>query len=177
MSRYSFNIGKAINRLLPFYLRGKNIILYLTAILNPLQTLNRQFAIWAENVLIDLKMTSQVILFEWYLTKRLSQYFIDSTQRIVIQDSESIGVPLYWEDAEIEDDEEVVVGFENETISTNVVFYLNNEIPSFNNASFIVYSPAINSSIITNDRYKQLLIAYIEKYRLSGKTYIIKINK
>lgn len=177
MNRYFINIGKAINRLLPFYMRGRNIILYLTAILQPLQSLANSFNQWANEIVVATKMTSQIILFEWYLNRQLSKYFQTPNSKIVIRDSESIGVPIYWEEADIEEEDEVVVGFENENLPENVVFYYDNEILNFSQASFIVYSPQINTELITREKYLQLLKGYIERYRLSGKTYIIKINQ
>ncbi len=59
---YSVNIEKQINRLLPYYLRGRKMMLFLHAISSPLQFFNTgdgEFNKWAHRKLLDLSMCAQ----------------------------------------------------------------------------------------------------------------------
>ena len=40
-------------------------------------------------------MTSQVILFTWYLNRKYQKYFVDKNDTIEIEDAIDIGVPIY----------------------------------------------------------------------------------
>jgi len=67
---YSVNIEKQINRLLPYYLRGRKMMLFLHAISSPLQFFNTgdgEFNKWAHRKLLDLSMCAQRIRLVWYL--------------------------------------------------------------------------------------------------------------
>lgn len=67
---YSVNIEKQINRLLPYYLRGRKMMLFLHAISSPLQFFNTgdgEFNKWAHRKLLDLSMCAQRMRLVWYL--------------------------------------------------------------------------------------------------------------
>ena len=67
---YSINIEKQINRLLPYYLRGRKMMLFLHAISSPLQFFNTgdsEFNKWAHRRLLDLSMNAQKMRLVWYL--------------------------------------------------------------------------------------------------------------
>ena len=62
----------------------------------------------------------------------------------------------------------------SEGAENTVKLHYQDEKTDENTVSFVVTSPAINTSKITTAQYEAMLRHYINKYRISGKTYIIK---
>lgn len=172
--RYTINFDKTINQLVPYYIGGRKLVLYLQALMKPLQTLNAAFSEYAKEQRIEAAMTSQIFYFEWFLNRRFSKYFLNGGQ-ITIKNGERLGVPIQWENADVDASEDLLLYKEEEGIK-NVALYHSNEQTDGSSHSFVVSSPAINTQLISIENYKAMLSHYIDKYRLSGKTYVIKIN-
>jgi hypothetical protein len=172
--RYTINFDKTINQLVPYYIGGRKLILYLQALMKPLQTLNAAFSEYAKEQRIEATMTSQIFYFEWFLNRKFSKYFLNGGQ-IIIKNGERLGVPIQWENADVDAFEDLLLYKEEEGIK-NVALYHSNEQTDGSSHSFVVSSPAINTQLISIENYKAMLSHYIDKYRLSGKTYVIKIN-
>ena len=67
---YSIDIPRQINRLLPFYMRGRKTMLFLHAICSPLSFFNDSesgFSKYAHEQLMELSMTAQKLRLTWYL--------------------------------------------------------------------------------------------------------------
>lgn len=172
--RYCINFAKTINQLVPYYLGGRKLILYLQALLAPLQKLNDEFVNYAKETRIDATMTSQIIKFEWYLNRKFSRYFVNNG-RISIKTSDVLGIPIYRESAEISDVENVILYKESESdIKGQLILYHDDEQTSESSVSFIVSTPMINTQLIKEEEYVAMLKNIINKYRLANKTYIIK---
>lgn len=172
--RYTINFDKTINQLVPYYIGGRKLVLYLQALMKPLQTLNAAFSEYAKEQRIEAAMTSQIFYFEWFLNRKFSKYFLNGGQ-ITIKNGERLGVPIQWENADVDASEDLLLYKEEEEIK-NVALYHSNEQTDGSSHSFVVSSPAINTQLISIENYKDMLSHYIDKYRLSGKTYVIKIN-
>lgn len=172
--RYTINFDKTINQLVPYYIGGRKLVLYLQALMKPLQTLNAAFSEYAKEQRIEAAMTSQIFYFEWLLNRKFSKYFLNGGQ-ITIKNGERLGVPIQWENADVDASEDLLLYKEEEGIK-NVALYHSNEQTDGSSHSFVVSSPAINTQLISIENYKAMLSHYIDKYRLSGKTYVIKIN-
>lgn len=172
--RYVINFNKTINQLIPYYLGGRKLILYLQALMKPLQLLNDAFAEYAKETRIEVSMTSQIIMFEWYLNRKLSKYFLNDGS-ISVKNGERIGTPIYNESADVSMSDNMLLYMEQEKQS-NLALYHSNESTDKNTFSFVVSSPAINTAYITTENYIAMLTYYIDKYRISGKSYKIKIN-
>lgn len=172
--RYTINFDKTINQLVPYYIGGRKLVLYLQALMKPLQTLNAAFSEYAKEQRIEAAMTSQIFYFEWFLNRKFSKYFQNGGQ-ITIKNGERLGVPIQWENADVDASEDLLLYKEEEGIK-NVALYHSNEQTDGSSHSFVVSSPAINTQLISIENYKAMLSHYIDKYRLSGKTYVIKIN-
>lgn len=184
--RYSINFDKSINQLVPYYLGGRKLILYLQSCLKPLQAVNRIFVEWAKETRIEAAMTSQVFKLEWFLNRKFSKYMEDPTQRITIQNGERVGTPMFYQAAkDISQTDQFILYHKTETGADTAVLYKNNELTSTSTCSFIVYCPKlwINSTSgllkdgITEDEFVSMLAYYIDKYRISSKTYKITIYK
>ena len=173
--RYTINFDKTINQFVPHYLGGRKLILLLQALMSPLQKLNDYFSTWAKETRIEASMTSQVFKFEWYLNRKFKKYFIDGDSRISIQNGIKLGAPIYRENGDIDDKENMVIYQESEKRESAPLFY-SYETMGIGDVSFVVNSPIIDESLITREAYVAMLSYYVDKYRLSNKTYKIIFN-
>lgn len=172
--RYHINFDKTINQLVPYYLGGRRLILYLQALLHPLRKTNDEFVDYAKETRIEAAMTSQIFKFEWYLNRKFQKYFVNGG-RIAIKNSEAIGTPIYKESANISDSENMLVKLESEPyVSKQLVLYRSDEHTDESSVSFIVTTPQINTKLISEQKYIAMLKYVIDRYRLANKTYIIK---
>lgn len=174
--RYSLNIDKTINQLVPHLMGGRKLILYLQAICKPLQDTNNTFSEWASEKRIEASMTSQIIMIEWYLNRQFSRYYKSSADRMTIGESGTNGVPIYWE---INKQQEPFVTYnqgETENGKKNVPLHFVNEANDINTVSFVVCSPAIDTKLISKDEYTAMVSSVIDRYKIAGKTYKILIN-
>ena len=67
MRSYRINTDRMVNQLVPHYLGGRKLILFLQALLQPLNSLNVKWKEWADEKRIEAAMTSQVIMMEYFL--------------------------------------------------------------------------------------------------------------
>lgn len=176
--RYSINFDKTVNQLVPHYLGGRKLILFLQSILSPLQTLNNTFAVWAKETRIEAAMTSQIIKFEWFLNYKFAKYFANPSETIAIRTASRLGAELHWEDTQAVGVEHQVTRFENESASRedNMILYHPDENEAADNKSFIVSSPEIDTTKISRDAYLAMVAYQVDKYKISGKTYSIIFN-
>jgi hypothetical protein len=142
----------------------------------PLQITNNAFVEWAKETRIEALMTSQIFKFEWFLNRKLKKYFANSNQLITIKNGSQTGVPIYAQSADIADDDNLLLYLESENQRGSQPFHYYDEKTEENSYSFLVYSPEINTSLISREAYLAMLSYYIDKYRIAGKTYKIKFN-
>jgi len=173
--RYFINFDKTINQLTPSYIGGRKLILFMQSLAFPLRSLNDDFVNWAKETRIEASMTSQIFKFEWYLNRKFSKYFLNQSHKISITNVSPTGVPIYAENASIPDSDNMLLHLEEEGV-TDHPMYFQNERTQSNSYSFIVHSPAIDTSLISTDAYRSMLSYYVDKYKLANKTYIITFN-
>lgn len=173
--RYKINIDRLVNQFLPYYLGGRNCVLYLQAVLSPLKPIARSFDEWAKETRIDASMTSQVFYFEWFLNRRFSKYFLNPNDRIFILAAERSGVPMYSESAAVPDEEHVRMRGQSEGGDT-AIFHGEGELEGASGVSFEVAVPIPNESYVTQDDYLKMIKAMVDRYKLSNKTYKITIQ-
>lgn len=173
--RYKIDFDKTLNEIVPWYISGRQIILFLSSCLKPLQQINHEFIEWANETRIEASMTSQVFKLEWFLNRKFSKYFVDPTMSFSIKDKMEIGAAIYYEDADIIGTEHFILNneTENDKSKTEVLRY-EGEKSDETTYSFIVYAPAIDPKLINQQEYESMLKFYINKYKISGKTFIIK---
>lgn len=172
--RYRINFDKTINQLVPYYLGGRRLILYLQALIRPLQQANESFVEYAKETRIEAAMTSQIIKFEWYLNRKFSKYFVNGG-RIVIKNSEQPGTPIWHESANITQSDNMLVHTESEATEPHqLILYRSDEQTDESSVSFFVATPRIDTKLISESKYIAMLKYVIDKYRLANKTYIIK---
>ena len=175
--RYRLPTDRLINRLVPHYLSGRRFILFVQSLVWPLQTLSDRFCAWARERRIEAAMTSQVLYFEWFLNRRFGEYLEDPAQRITLTEGASVGAELYFEDARY--GRPFTLWFEGEEVAGAAEgeeprrMYLEAEEKRIIRASFIVCVPA---ATIPSRELAHMLAHTIERYRLAGKTYLIRID-
>lgn len=176
MKRYFINFDKTINQLVPHYLGGRKLILFLQALMKPLQTLSDAFSEWADETRIEASMTSQVFKLEWFLNRKFRKYFADQSQSIHIKNASKHGVPAYYQNASVPDSDNLLLrtAAEPETDTAKLAFQ--DENLEQDNTSFTVYSPAVREDMIAKDAYEAMLSYWIDRYRIATKTYKIITN-
>ena len=174
--RYCIDFDKTINQLVPHYLGGRKLILLLQALVYPLHSINNSFAEWAKETRIEAAMTSQIFKFEWFLNRKFKKYFQDEKGRISIKNGEKLGAPIYHQSANIDGSDNMLLYQESENKQLGKPLYFADEKTNESSVSFTVFTPLINESLITREAYLAMLSYYIDKYRLSAKTYNIKFN-
>lgn len=172
--RYYINFDKTINQLVPYYIGGRKLILYLQALMSPLRRLNDDFIAYAKETRIEASMTSQIFKLEWYLNRTFRKYFLNGG-RIVIKNTEVLGTPIYHESANVSLSQNMLVYHHKEPgITRQLVLYRSDEQLEENSASFIVTTPQIDTKLITEQKYVAMLKYVVDRYRIANKTYIIK---
>lgn len=174
--RYCIDFNKTINQFVPHYLGGRKLILFLQSCLHPLQSVNAGFVKWATEMRIEAAMTSQTFKFEWFLNRKFRQYFLNSSECIMIQNGDRLGAPIYHQNADVPSYEHMVLHTEAEGKGQGQELFYSYEQTFESSVSFTVSSPQIDENLITREAYMAMLSYYIDKYRLAGKTYNIKFN-
>lgn len=175
--RYKLLIDKLVNQQVPHFMGGRKLILYLQASLYPLQMFANYFRDWAVESRIEASMTSQVFKLEWFLNRKFSKYFVRDTDRIILDTHKGIGVPVYHENAGVDSSEHLTLSLENELSDRAATMYNEGENIRGGRYSFTVYSPAIDIQKIKKEEYLKMLMFWIDKYKLSSKTYTINIEQ
>lgn len=174
MRSHKINVDRLVNQLVPHYLGGRRLILFLQSCLKPLQTANDRWVEWIQEKKVEASLTSQVILMEYYLNKKFKKYFKDQDKCIIISDGTVPGVPIYFQSAG-ENISKFVLYNENEN-SKKQPFQWQNEKSSSNDVSFIVFCPYVNTNIITEKELSGMISYVIDKYKVAGKSYRIEFN-
>lgn len=175
MRSYKLDVNKMVNRLVPHYLGGRNLILFLQSTLSPLQTLAEKWEDWATDQRTKSYLTSQVIMLEYYLNKKFNKYLKDRTKQIVISDGVILGIPVYWEIAEA-GESNLVLYKASESPKEHVNFKWQNEKLPGNEYSFIVECPEINTSIISQEEVESMIRYIVNTYKIASKTFTVKFN-
>lgn len=174
--RYWINFDKTVNQFVPHYLGGRKLILFLQSILVPLQQLSNEFSEWAKERRIEASMTSQIFKLEWFLNRKFSKYFLNSSEKITIANAVRQGLPLYHQKAGVQLSESPILVEQTAHTKKDPVLYKVSERPDECSYSFIVNSPAINAAAISESEYMAQVQYWVDRYRTAGKTYKIKIS-
>lgn len=174
MKSYRINTDRLVNIFTPLFIRGENHVKFVQALLRPFQTLNDNFVLEAQDRKIQANMTSQVLLFEWYLNYKFEHLFDVPTDKIRIVHTQDLSSSLFYE-AE-SSPEEFILFNEAEASGVDPILFIENETTVRLTESFWLSVPK-NKSSITEEDYTNGIKVEIEKYRLAGKTYAIKIKQ
>lgn len=172
MRSYKINIDKLINQLTPHYLGGRKIILFLQAVLHPLNTLSKKWTEWANITRMEAHMTSQVIMLEYYLHYKFNKYFVDPSERITISDGDSPGIPIYRESIDYKN-MTVAIYNQSEKSKTNPAFHWHNEKMPTSEYSFTINCPKIDNRYISEKEMTAMISYAVKKYCLAGKKFTV----
>lgn len=183
--RYAINFNRMVNQLVPHYLGGRRLILFLQSCVYPLQSLNNHFVEWAKETRIEFCMTSQVIMLEWFLTRKFKYLFENTFASVKILNGVPAGIPIYYESAtDIPEGSQLILFRSDEDISEKqiVAFPYYDEKPTDMTVSFVVRFPKIKlnteGKTVNGLAIREVLAQlryWIDRYRLAGKTYLIEI--
>ena len=171
MRDYRVDTAKMVNRLLPHYLGGRRLVLFLQSLLKPLDSLNLSWKDEADKFRHEAAMTSQVILLENFLTKKFNKYFKDKTKSVYFFEGSVKGTPLYWEDAGIVNDE-FVLRQESESKETASLQW-EDGLMGDGEVSFVVCCPAIDTLLVSEEEITAMLTYYLNRYVIAGKKFKI----
>lgn len=155
IERYKIDNPTVIGKLLPFFIRGRKVTLFLEAIASPLVYVHNQFVSWAEERMYETRVTSQKQILLWYLTHRFRQYFINKDEKFTIAFANS-----------------------NKDDTKEYPYDINLWMYGYEFEGWIIFkSPRIlETSQYTIEQYKMDVSAIIHRYKVCSFKFIIKIK-
>ena len=175
MRSYKIDTDRMVKQLVPHYLGGRKLVLYLQSLLAPLKSLGTVWEEWATNKRIEAAMTSQVIMLEYFLNRKFNTYLLDPSQRIVISDGSTPGVPLYWEKASSHKSDMVLYA-KNENASKKQALRWKDEKTATTDSGVVVNCHCVNTKKISEAELTAMISYYVDLYRIAGKKFIVKYN-
>lgn len=179
MRSYLLDTDRLVNMLVPHYMGGRRLILYLQSCLKPLDTLNRLWKERADEMRIEAATTSQVILLEYYLNRKFGKYFLHSEERIVVSDGISRGIPLYVQSAGEKLHEFPLYKQGEAPVHSHETppMHWEDERTQMGDVSFVVSCPTVNTEQISQEELAAMISYHVNRYRISGKRFIVTFNK
>lgn len=171
MRSYRVDTDGLANKLIPHYLGGRRLVLYVQSLLKPLDTLNKTWKEWADEKRIEAAMTSQVIMLEYYLNRKYKKYLTDKSKHIIISDGEVNGVPMYWESSDSTGVDTLTIYQESEGKESSKAFRWKDEKMAESDCSFLVCVPSIDEQRISKDELSAMISYHVSKYRIAGKKF------
>lgn len=165
--KYQIDNARAICRLLPFWIRGRKIILFLEAISHPLKSVHDKFKEWAYERLIDAAITSQQLSLVWYLNHRLRKHFINQEDSFrITSDAYSEGEVIYNFSENMLAGNHYAYDFEEEIQQSTENMMLKNFDEGVEyNADIVIIAPNIVETIdYSESNYKNEIRRYIDAY-------------
>mgnify|MGYP003181035372 CR=1 FL=1 len=188
VQKYTVNSKTLLGRLIPFFLRGKRMLQFLSAISSPLDDVNKAFQSWAYNTLVDAATTSQVIVLKWALKNKFGQYFYNEDDEFSIDTyARNDYATLYEDRIEMdgapehtikqvympENNADTTLG--GEEVKNKVILRDKNEIISESN-EVLIAAPMCNKRI-TEEMYQKMIERYIEQQLVYDVEYKVVISK
>lgn len=184
VQRYTADSKTLIGQIVPFFLRGKQMMQFLAAICSPLDSVNKAFQTWARSTLIDAATTSQVIVLKWSIKNRFSEYLLDENAEFEFNTyNRSDYATLYENQSEQQDYPEVKKIYMSESSTDTslgddveqIIIRNKDELVSETNEVLIV-APKHNSKI-SDEQYIKKIRQCIEPYLVYDVEYKITISK
>lgn len=184
--RYKVNFDRCVNQLVPHYMAGRKLILFLQSCLKPLQYVADAFNEYAKETRIEAAMTSQVGRFEWFLNHKFGKYLKDNGSKITVTEARHLGTIFHNETTQDPSAIHPVLYGKTEIVDgvSTALMYWENEQPEESKYDFNVNVPelAVNSNNLFEDGtslelFNKLLNYWINRYRIATKTFIINYNQ
>lgn len=168
--------AKLVGRILPFYLRGRRIALFILACLSPLVSCHKRFMSWALENWIAVHITCQKKSIIWYLNYKFKQYYANPNDSFHIefgiigkhnllfrnvdyhQILEWTG-PIYFNEESNQIDEMVIYGKDEVVERTGV--------------AYITVPRAVYTNSFSEQRYFNEINNVLHKYMINFRKYNI----
>ena len=183
--KYNIESSSLIAMLLPFFVRGKKVVRFLSAIAAPLDDDNKNFVDWVVQRIIDSVTTSQPIVLRWSLDNRFGRYFKSSSDHFdiipygyahyltIFENQDELHDTTDAEDIWLTEDKDEKVS--SITDNQKIVILDKNEVKRESD-SFTVISPPINN-LIDKERYQLEVKQVIERYLVYKTIYKIVVRE
>lgn len=170
MNRYKINTDGIANQTTPWILKSKRMILIIQSLLYPIQKMGDRFNIWANEKAIEASVTSQTGYFEWFLNRKFKMYF-EADGRISLLNTINVGTPVFNED---EKGKSILYTADGNLKDAHPVYrvYENTGDLAY---SFLVLVPKVSK--IPQEEFNDMVAYWVDKYKVVGKTYKIKVEK
>lgn len=165
--KYQIDNARAICRLLPFWIRGRKMILFLEAISHPLEKIHDAFKEWAYERLIDAAITSQQLSLVWFLNHRLRKHFVNQGDSFrITSDAFSEGEIVYnfSENLLAGNHYAYDYGEEVEPATENMLLKNFNEGVTYNADIIIIAPDIVEAEGYGKENYKNEIRRYIDSY-------------
>lgn len=168
--RLNITNSKVICEALPFYARGRKLVLLLEAISFPLISIHNAFKEWALERMIEASVTSQSTVLVWYLNHVFRKHFKDKDDSFkIVTDATEDGATIWFLNEQVlhvgntpwmlDDENEENINKLDRLVTRNY-----GEIDEIT-ADVLIYAPQINESISYGyDIYKGEIRKHIDKY-------------
>lgn len=178
---YKISNSKTICRVLPFFARGRRMILFLEAAASPLISLHKKFLLWAFKMILKLKITAQTDVMVWYLNYLFNERFVNKADTFVIVQDFEIRNLVAFNYAELATLKMLGIKIYNEGEEGEALL-LSKPTKDMNAAlqssTVIIHAPIIQDDVdYSEQRYKSDIMAAINEYKTSFVNYIIQINE
>lgn len=178
---YSIDNNKVICEAIPFFIRGRRLILLLEGISHPLISIHEKFKAWAHEKNIEASITSQTMSLEWYLTHKFKHLFLNPEESFRIINNMEIDSSTVYHKHEMPMSEvnlALINKDEEELPETYKQYNLKNltEVVNTSMSEYVVHAPAIQEvARYNNTHYRNDIRAVMTKYLTTNIDYQIKI--
>lgn len=180
--RYEADSNKLVGYLTPFFIRGKKVLQFLSAICSPLNDVNATFTSWAKEMIEDAVTTTQPIILIWSLNERFRKYFNDSNSSFQVRLFGGGTQYIYETQEELAkypDTDDIYLPEDiNDTVVTDtlkiVIFNANEDV--FDNDDITIIAPSHNT-LLGDTEYRRRINQRIKTYLVYDTGYNIAINK
>lgn len=168
--RFNITNSKIICEALPFYARGRKLVLLLEAAAHPIISIHDEFKEWALERMIEASVTSQSSVLVWYLNHVFRKRFKDKTDSFkIVTDATEGGSTIWYLNEQV-----LHVGYtpwmlndENEENTNNLEKLVTRDYGEVDEVTsdVLIYAPQINESIsYSYEMYKGEIRKHVDKY-------------
>lgn len=84
IEKYSINNETVVARLLPWFMRGKRLYVFLLGISQPIVSVYLAWKEWVYRMILDAVLTTQPIVLNWYLNEKYGKHILEQGKRFYI---------------------------------------------------------------------------------------------
>ena len=191
--KYAVDNQKLVSRLLPYFLRGKKILLFLLSIISPIESLHFNWRKWALAKTIEASASTQPVVFRWYLKKMLQPYMANPNDefRIGVGEAEYYlyifeddadfnkytNFGYYWLFENLADKNDIVNRHIDNAGEENWILIKERGENTDDTEAAVTISAPSHISTISDSDYVRMIKQCVEKYLVYDIQYEITINK